>query len=164
MVVNGFISVVISSIEKRFVLSSTETGFVASAYDIASVLMLIPISYFGGIGCKPRWLGCGIMCVGIGSFLFSLPHFTTGLYQFEASNDNNLCDAAPHIGNSSATCPVDSPQTDHTKSLSNYKYLLIIAQLLHGAGATPLYTLGVTYMDENLKAKLSPMYMGKPMQ
>ena len=44
MVVNGFISVVISTIERRFDLKSTESGFIASSYDMASVLCLIPVS------------------------------------------------------------------------------------------------------------------------
>ena len=28
-------------------------------------------------------------------------------------------------------------------------------------GASPLYTLGVAYLDENLKAKVSPQYLGQ---
>ena len=34
------------------------------------------------------------------------------------------------------------------------------ANLLHGAGSTPLYTLGVTYIDENVGAKDSAFYLG----
>ncbi|CAG2217411.1 SLCO4A [Mytilus edulis] len=33
-------------------------------------------------------------------------------------------------------------------------------QFLHGAGAAPLYTLGVTYLDENLPLRSSSMYIG----
>ena len=47
---NGFVGITISSIEKRFDLASTESGFIMSAYDIASVLCLIPVSYIGGMG------------------------------------------------------------------------------------------------------------------
>lgn len=61
MVVNGFVNVVISNIERRYDLTSTETGTIASCYDIASVLCLIPVSYFGGLGCKPRYLGIDII-------------------------------------------------------------------------------------------------------
>ena len=34
------------------------------------------------------------------------------------------------------------------------------AQLLHGAGAAPLYTLGVTYIDENVGPENSAFYLG----
>lgn len=40
-------------------------------------------------------------------------------------------------------------------------WLFFLAQLLHGAGASPLYTLGVTYIDENVSKKMSSVYLGK---
>jgi organic anion transporter 4A len=56
MVVNGFVNVVISTLEKRFGLQSTQTGVIAGCYDIGSMLSVIPIAYFGGrLGSsKPR--------------------------------------------------------------------------------------------------------------
>lgn len=39
--------------------------------------------------------------------------------------------------------------------------VFVFAQLLHGAGATPLFTLGVTYIDENVSKKMSSVYLGK---
>ena len=56
MVVNGFINVVITTIEKRFGLTSSQTGLIAGGYDIASFLLLIPVSYLGGrsSASKPR--------------------------------------------------------------------------------------------------------------
>ena len=157
MIVNGFVSVCISTIERRFNLASYETGFIASAYDIAAVLCLIPVSYFGGCGRKPRWLGFGIMILGSGSILFALPHFMTGLYEYESSRDHRC-----YLGNSDTNRTLPSVCVfDPTASkLSNYKYVLIMGQLLHGIGASPLYTLGVTYLDENLKAKMTPLYVG----
>lgn len=47
MVVNGFVNVVITTIERRFGLRSSETGLVAGGYDIASFLCLVPVTYFG---------------------------------------------------------------------------------------------------------------------
>ena len=56
MVINGYVNVVISTLERRFGLQSTTTGLVAGAYDVGSMLSVIPISYFGGrLGTsKPR--------------------------------------------------------------------------------------------------------------
>lgn len=39
--------------------------------------------------------------------------------------------------------------------------IFLVAQLLHGAGAAPFYTLGVTYLDENVSKKMSSVYLGK---
>jgi len=88
MVVNGFVSVVISTIERRFELSSKQSGFVASGYDIASVLCLVPVSYIGGRGHKPRWIAAGVLLLSLGSFLFALPHFVADFYRYdEVRND-----------------------------------------------------------------------------
>nr|XP_045012764.1 solute carrier organic anion transporter family member 4A1 isoform X2 [Jaculus jaculus] len=114
MTVNGFINTVVTSIERRFDLHSYQSGLIASSYDIAACLCLAFVSYFGGNGHKPRWLGWGVLILGAGSLVFALPHFTAGHYE---------------------------------------------AELLHGVGATPLYTLGVTYLDENVKSSYSPIYI-----
>lgn len=50
-IVNGFISTSISSLEKRFNLSSTQSGIFSAFYDVAVVLVLIPLSHFGN-KCK----------------------------------------------------------------------------------------------------------------
>jgi organic anion transporter 4A len=80
ILVNGLINVVISSIEKRFGIKSSDSGFIANSYDIASFLCLLPVSYLGGRGSgrKPAWIGAGVAVLGIGSLLFSLPHLLAG--------------------------------------------------------------------------------------
>lgn len=57
MVVNGFVNVVITTIERRFGLKSSETGLIAGGYDIASFFLLVPVSYLGGRAkaSKPRY-------------------------------------------------------------------------------------------------------------
>jgi organic anion transporter 4A len=170
MVVNGFVSVVISTIERRFDLASTESGFIASGYDIASVLCLIPVSYFGGTGHKPRWIACGLLLLGLGSFLFAMPHFVADLYTYDevVSKDLSLCLAGIDggiLGNFSggevSGCGVFETAARRAKSnLSGFMFVMVIAQMLHGIGATPVYTLAVTYLDDIVKAKDAPMYLG----
>ena len=55
---NGFVNVVITSLERRFDLKSTQSGFIASSYDMGSLLAVVPISYFGGLTgtSKPRYI------------------------------------------------------------------------------------------------------------
>lgn len=87
---NGCINVVITTIERRFGLRSSQTGLVASGYDIASFACLVPVTYFGGrIGAsKPRWLGWGVILMGIGSLTFALPHFLVGPYRATGAQSN----------------------------------------------------------------------------
>ncbi|VDN60463.1 unnamed protein product [Dracunculus medinensis] len=41
-----------------------------------------------------------------------------------------------------------------------YVFLFCLAHFLHGIGATPLFTLGVSYIDENVGPTLSSLYLG----
>jgi len=68
---------------------------IASGYDIASFLCLVPVSYFGGrLGAsKPKWIGWGVVIMGIGSFVFALPHFLVGPYRTEITDNSNVCSA-----------------------------------------------------------------------
>lgn len=62
--VNGLVNVVITTIERRYQMKSTDTGMIASGYDIASFLFLIPVSYFGGHRSKPLFIGIGVLIMG----------------------------------------------------------------------------------------------------
>ncbi|XP_059836733.1 solute carrier organic anion transporter family member 4A1 [Hypanus sabinus] len=154
MIVNGFINTVITSIERRFDLQSYHSGLIASSYDIAACICLLFVSYFGGSGHKPRWLGWGVLIMGLGSLVFSLPHFCTSAYEVGLTEDSGLCN--------------NSRSTQHNKDASsysdfrysNFRFLFMFGQFLHGIGATPLYTLGVTYLDENVMSNHAPVYIG----
>jgi Organic Anion Transporter Polypeptide (OATP) family len=47
------------------------------------------------------------------------------------------------------------------ENLSWNVWFFFMAQLLHGAGAAPLFTLGVTFIDENVTKKMSSVYLGE---
>ncbi|XP_027000792.1 solute carrier organic anion transporter family member 4A1 [Tachysurus fulvidraco] len=150
MIINGFINTVITSIERRFDLRSYQAGLIASSYDIAACVCLTFVSYFGGTGHKPRWLGWGVFIMALGSIVFALPHFTTPPYQPRILDHTGLCST-----NQTNGCGVNQGNT-----LSLYRYVFMLGQFLHGVGATPLYTLGVTYLDENVKSNYAPVYIG----
>ena len=47
-----------------------------------------------------------------------------------------------------------------TGGSSLYYALFILGMVVAGAGCTPMIALGVPYIDENVNAKVSPMYVG----
>lgn len=151
MIINGFINTVVTSIERRFDLRSYQAGLIASTYDIAACFCLAFVSYFGGTGHKPRWLGWGLLIMALGSLVFALPHFTTPPYQVNLPERTGMCSA-----NRTSPC-----RDKEGGGLSNYRFVFMLGQFLHGVGATPLYTLGVTYLDENVNSNYAPVYMGE---
>lgn len=151
MIINGFINTVVTTIERRFDLRSYQAGLIASSYDIAACICLAFVSYFGGTGHKPRWLGWGVLLMALGSLVFALPHFTTPPYRVSLSKQSGMCSA-----NRTSPC-----QDQEGGGLSSYRFVFMLGQFLHGVGATPLYTLGVTYLDENVKSNYGPVYTGE---
>lgn len=59
------------------------------------------------------------------------------------------------------SCNGSVGQVDQEPYSGLYLTIFLMAQLLHGAGSAPFYTLGVTYLDENVSKKMSSVYVGK---
>uniref|UniRef100_H2Y4M9 Solute carrier organic anion transporter family member n=1 Tax=Ciona savignyi TaxID=51511 RepID=H2Y4M9_CIOSA len=136
--VNGHVNAIISTIEKRFDLSSTESGLIASCYDIGACVAILSVTYIGAHGHKPLWVGWGVFLIGVSGILFSLPHFTAPMYTYTLTN--NTCGASEI-----AECSVNSARS-HRYAI----WFFYLAFIIAGFGGAPLYSLGITYMDENL--------------
>ncbi|CAB3998231.1 solute carrier organic anion transporter family member 4A1-like [Paramuricea clavata] len=55
----GFPVLILPSIEKRFSLSSKELGIISAANDVAALLFVVFISFYGDYGNKIKWVGGG---------------------------------------------------------------------------------------------------------
>jgi len=150
---NTMISVNLSTIEKRFDLSSTKSSFIINAYDISCAVTVMFISHF----CKnnkPKWIGIGIIVMGIGALIFTIPHVAEtvtltedGLTPIDQGrlipgSDSALCSASnPHLN--STSCPAEG-----VESSSKWYFIFVIGALLFGLGGTPINTLGPPFLDE----------------
>lgn len=144
MIVNGLYNVSVSTLEKRFGLRSFETGLITSALDIAGSAATLVTAYIGGAGHKPLWIGCGVLIMGVGSLVFSMPHFLAPPY-------------SPDIG-SITDCAMTGSCNE--SSLRPFRGFFFIGFILVGVGATPLYTLAISYLDENVRQSRSAMFSG----
>ncbi len=137
--------------ERRFRFNSTSVGVLLVSFDVSVLICVIFISYFGDKRHKPRWLGYGLIVQGIGAFIFALPQFLFGKYTpgQEGSFSLESCEDTGEIF--STTC--DS---------SNYiaYFIMLFGNLLIGIGAAPLFTLGLSYIDDITIPRYVPIHMG----
>lgn len=72
--VNGISNAGLPAIEKHFSISSTKSSVVASSQDFGALAVVLFVSFIGARLHKPRVVAYGSVIMGIGSFLFIVPH------------------------------------------------------------------------------------------
>jgi MFS family permease len=154
LIVTGLSGVVISSIEKRYYLRSSEVGSVFSCYDIGSTIVTLLVSY-AGHSHKSKWLGSGALVLGLGCLVFALPQLLVGEYEPIIAQATDLCYSNETLRNTTNTL-----NTDCRGSKWYHMMVFVLGQLLIGAGASPVYNLGSAYLDENVTRKNSGIYLG----
>uniref|UniRef100_H2Z040 Kazal-like domain-containing protein n=1 Tax=Ciona savignyi TaxID=51511 RepID=H2Z040_CIOSA len=147
----------ISTLERRFGLSSSQSALVVVSYDVAFCILTAFVTYFGATANRPRLVGIGSAIFGIGAFVYALPHFLSPLYKFGDSTltrGRNICMVSNKRPSNATNClPTD-------QGLMKFMFVLLFGQLLLGCGTVPLYTLGVAYIEDSVPKNSAPIYLG----
>ncbi|NXD45356.1 SO2B1 protein, partial [Copsychus sechellarum] len=164
LLVSGYLKSSISTIERRYGLSSQTSGLLASFNEVGNTLLIVFVSYLGSRVHRPRLIGGGALLVALAGLLMALPHFLAGPYRYDSSvastssNTTDLCQpGAPgaRANMSDASC------TPHA-SRENHEVLLVmfLAQALLGIGGVPIQPFGISYIDDFASERNSPLYLG----
>ncbi|XP_077990203.1 solute carrier organic anion transporter family member 3A1-like isoform X2 [Glandiceps talaboti] len=170
----GFMASMLTTIERRFDLFTTEVGILASMYEVGSLIAIVVVSFWGGKtnSHRPKWIAVGAMLIVVGCVVTILPHFLSDPYNpdgysgYDATIEIHNRNIRDRMCNASADalefdrCDSDSPMLFGKKDMTFYFYLmLVLGQLLVGMGSTPVITLGVTYIDDNTSSRTAPLFI-----
>lgn len=163
MQIIGFRGVVIPQMEKRFNMTSAYIGSIMSTVDISAGISGVFLAYFVGLRNKSKWVGYGVIVTALGSLIFIIPHFIAGPYYFGDSTGGNstttdLCNTNSSIGNASVVSCTDLDGSSGSAWI--YSMFFIIGLIFTGVGSSIQYSVGISYLDENISPRSSPFYIG----
>lgn len=148
-VTSGLVSAVLSTLELRYGLTSVQSGTVLSTYNVAKLLMSIPMSYILGKGNIPVNMGICAFLVAIGCFLFSAAELFGEKYvPLGAGGARDVCLAST------------VPNACVTSETSGLYYLLLVGQGFIALGASAPYCIAPAYITNNVNPKRSLPLLG----
>ncbi|XP_058465059.1 solute carrier organic anion transporter family member 74D-like [Malaya genurostris] len=147
----------LTTVEKSIQISSKNAGIIMAGSDLSFVLSSLFLSYYAANRRKPLWIALGITSMGLSCFVNSLPHFFYG---------PKLDDLLQHVVNSTIgetkgndnLCNENRPPPDCSLDIGNLKpqLLLFLGSFLSGVGTSLYFTLGLTYLDDNVRKEKVP--------
>ncbi|VDK38039.1 unnamed protein product [Taenia asiatica] len=183
LVSSGYLSSIITTLERRFDLTSRQVGYMYCCYEVTSVFSTIWFSFVNARRHnRPRIIGLLGIVLGLGFGLFALPHWLSGPYNpgkmgmRSKRNNEVLCS----IVNTSGCAPQLPPFIDRSYCNQTEVTLLRIGQesviasdytvalpvfccamALAGFGSSSLFVLAPTFFWDNLSPKQYPLYSGE---
>nr|XP_027224102.1 solute carrier organic anion transporter family member 3A1-like [Penaeus vannamei] len=164
---------VISTIEKRFKLTSKQTGVILTGNDISQVMLSLFLSYYGNYGHRPRWMAVGVMCAAGSGFGAALPHFLYGpgedalALARDASSSSSSLEGdnrtETHAAGEQELCFSHPEENCGEDGGGGGAYmgaiiLFFCSQFFVGIAVSIFYSIGVTYLDDNINKKAYPVY------
>uniref|UniRef100_A0A669CHP5 Solute carrier organic anion transporter family member n=1 Tax=Oreochromis niloticus TaxID=8128 RepID=A0A669CHP5_ORENI len=148
----------ISTIERRYGLSSYSSGTISSLHEVSNCILIVFVSYFGNRVHRPRIIGVGGLLMAISAMMLTLPHFLSQPYEYGSvlHNRHDMCNLQS-TSNSTQSCNRD--ETRRLTDTNNLWLLMASAQLLFGVGSVPIQPYGISYIDDFAGPANSPLYI-----
>lgn len=151
---SGVSSVVLSTIEREFFWSSTQSGFFLGLFELAAFIASPLFGFLGGRFNKMKLISVSLFLVMLGSYTIGFTIFYKApdldSQYFNTNRSQQICK------------PVDKNTSDSDCSFlknnllgSNLQYLIYIGHFIIGFGSVALYTIGVAHIEDITTEKQS---------
>ncbi|XP_058161938.1 solute carrier organic anion transporter family member 2B1 isoform X2 [Dasypus novemcinctus] len=164
LMISGYLKSSISTVEKRFGLSSQTSGLLAAFNEVGNTALIVFVSYFGSRVHRPRLIGCGAVLVALAGLLMSLPHFISEPYRYDHASPEDLSQdfrASLCLPTTAAPAASNDSCGSHTRAQHRAVVgLMFAAQTLLGVGSVPIQPFGISFIDDFAHNSNSPLYLG----
>lgn len=177
-----------TTLEKRYGLSSSESGLLLSMNDIGFLVFVLIISLFSRYSNKPKILGTGVLVFGLSALLSAAPHFVASELPVEDTSATNssqepllVSRASQRLDNvplcldnnwprdgSSGNISTDSErrcsseEVEHQSSSKFWVLFLISFGLfLQGMAKAPRLPVTYSFIDDNVVRTKTGLFAGK---
>lgn len=154
-------------VEKQFNIDSKTSGLIMTGNEISSLLLLLPVTYFGARFHRPLCIGVGGVVVAGAYALLGLPHFfmpavkiDDNLLENSSQADASLCSSTTPLTTTPVPLPSHLPPKTPGVGPSQLWMFLFLAELVVGIGGTHIYSYGASYIDDFSDKSKSPLYFG----
>ncbi|XP_065293885.1 solute carrier organic anion transporter family member 74D-like isoform X3 [Dermacentor albipictus] len=149
----------LTTMEKRFSLSSKQTGFILIGDDVSPILANIGLILFLKRTSKPNWMSAGMMCCFIGTLFNLMPYVVYGPREsFTGTSKNKTMDFCGYADN--ATSQAECEEKSFWGTSAGPIMWFFFGNFLNGLGTTAYYTIGSTYMDDSVEKSYTAAYFG----
>ncbi|XP_019504937.1 PREDICTED: solute carrier organic anion transporter family member 2B1 isoform X2 [Hipposideros armiger] len=166
LMISGYLKSSISTVEKRFGLSSQTSGLLAAFNEVGNTILIVFVSYFGSRVHRPRLIGCGAILVVLAGLLMTFPHFISEPYRYDRTSSGDMSqDFKASLCLPTTLVPAPAASNSSCSSHTEVKHLTVVgimfmAQTLLGVGAVPIQPFGISYIDDFAHSNNSPLYLG----
>ncbi|XP_019639953.1 PREDICTED: LOW QUALITY PROTEIN: solute carrier organic anion transporter family member 3A1-like [Branchiostoma belcheri] len=164
---NGIFAGSVTSVQRRFQMSSATMGQILSIGEIGRITSLLLVTYlkFGSHGNRPRIIGISGVVMAVSTFMAALPHFLMDRYRYDdSSNGGNFTDSGVcHAGNESSVSmrsESDSCADDEAATMSGMTSLFLVSRVMSKLGSSATSTLGYPYLDDHLPPATTGLWVG----
>ena len=156
LVTSGVATVILSTLEKEFFLTSTQSGFFLSVFELAAFVASPIFGFLGNKLNKMRLISTSLLLVTIGSFVIGSSIFFKSPDPWShqdlsiGSNGSSLiCRSnAEGLGRECDLVKEVREESSFSYKMPNLQYLLYFGHIIIGFGSVALYTIGIAYIEE----------------
>lgn len=153
---------IISTLEKRYAFETKISGFILIADNLSQMFISPIVGYLGSKYNRSRLIALGELVVAVSCFMSAIPYFLYGTATHLGSqvfnNSTSMTNYDLCVPKDSDVCDVQSGSGGHSTVILAV-VILWVACFANGLGYTAFYTIGLPYVDDNIKKKNSPIYL-----